>query len=65
MKINRDLVDATLMLSFIVLVLVGTTDLSNRLLKEVIIGGFALLGVAMAVLRFILMRRETHRNAQP
>lgn len=29
MKINKDLVDAVMMLSFIILVLIGTTDFEN------------------------------------
>ena len=33
MKINKDLVDAVMMVSFIVLVLVGTTTFDNGLLK--------------------------------
>ena len=39
MKINKDLVDATMMLSFIILVLIGTSDFSNMLLKEITMGG--------------------------
>ena len=38
MKINKDLVDATMMLSFIILVLIGTSDFSNMLLKEITMG---------------------------
>lgn len=58
MKINKDLVDATMMLSFIILVLVGTTDFSNMLIKEITMGGLALLSIAMIVLRIIGMRQE-------
>ena len=47
MKINKDLVDATMMLSFIILVLIGTTDFSNLLLKEITMGGLGLLSAAM------------------
>ena len=58
MKINKDLVDAIMMLSFIILVLVGTTDFSNMLIKEITMGGLALLSITMIVLRIIGMRQE-------
>lgn len=60
MKINKDLVDATMMLSFIILVLIGTTDFSNMLFKEITIGCLALLSIAMVALRFIQMRQEAN-----
>ena len=64
MKINKDLVDATMMLSFIILVLIGTSDFSNMLLKEITMGGLALLSVAMIALRFIHMRQEANSHSQ-
>nr|WP_293730268.1 hypothetical protein [uncultured Parabacteroides sp.] len=64
MKINKDLVDATMMLSFIILVLIGTTDFSNLLLKEITMGGLALLSVAMIALRVIQMRQEANSPKQ-
>ncbi|MBP3519329.1 MAG: hypothetical protein J6K31_13230 [Parabacteroides sp.] len=60
MKINKDLVDATMMLSFIILVLIGTTDFSNLLFKEITIGGLALLSIAMIALRVIYMKQEAN-----
>ena len=60
MKINKDLVDATMMLSFIILVLIGTTDFSDMLLKEITMGGLALLSVAMVTLRIIYMQQEAN-----
>ncbi len=60
MKINKDLVDATMMLAFIILVLIGTTDFSNMLLKEITMGSLALLSVAMIALRVIQMRQEAN-----
>ena len=59
MKINKDLVDATMMLSFIILVLIGTSDFSN-MLKEITMGSLAVLSVAMIALRFIHMRQEAN-----
>ena len=34
MKINKDLVDAVMMVSFIILVLIGTTDFENAITKD-------------------------------
>lgn len=61
MKINKDLVDATMMLSFIILVLIGTTDFSDLLVKKVTMGALALLSIAMVVLRIIYARQEAGR----
>lgn len=58
MKINKDLVDAVMMLSFIILVLIGTTDFENIVVKEVTIGVLGLITGVMVVLRGIQMRRE-------
>lgn len=59
MKINKDLVDATMMLSFISLVLIGTTDFKDMLVKDVMMGSVGLLAVVMIVLRIILVRKES------
>lgn len=61
MKINKDLVDATMMLSFIILVLIGTTDFSDLLIKQMSMGALALLSVTMVVLRIIYARQEAGR----
>lgn len=61
MKINKDLVDATMMLSFIILVLIGTTDFSDMLVKKVTMGIIALLSILMVVLRIIYIRQEAGR----
>lgn len=61
MKINKDLVDATMMLSFIILVLIGTTDFSDMLVKKVTMGIIALLSILMVVLRIINIRQEAGR----
>ena len=57
MKINKDLVDATLMLSFIILVLVGTTDFTNVVMKHVLMGILAVISIAMVVLRVLYARQ--------
>ena len=58
MKINKELVDATMMLSFIILVLIGTTDFENIVAKDVTMGVLGLVTVIMVVLRGIQMRIE-------
>ena len=58
MKINKDLVDAVMMLSFIILVLIGTTDFENIVVKDLTMGVLGLITVVMVVLRGIQMRQE-------
>jgi len=58
MKINKDLVDAIMMLSFIILVLVGTTDFESLFTKEILMGVLGFLTVAMVALRLIRSRQK-------
>lgn len=58
MKINKDLVDAVMMVSFIVLVLVGTTTFDNEVAKDVTMGSLGVITVAMLVLRVIGSRQK-------
>lgn len=64
MKINKDLVDATLMLSFIILVLVGTTEISSAITKDLIMGVLGIICVIMVVLRGIQLRHAAHENTE-
>ena len=57
MRINKDLADAIMMVSFIVLVLVGTTTFDNEVTKNVTIT------VAMLVLRVIGSRQKEEEEA--
>lgn len=57
MKINKDLADAVLMVSFIILVLIGTTDFESASTKNVLMGGLGLVSAAMVVLRTIQMKQ--------
>ena len=57
MKINKDLVDAIMMVSFIILVLIGTTDFENIIAKDVTMGALGLLTVGMVILRGIQLRQ--------
>ena len=64
MKINKDLVDAIMMLSFIILVLIGTTDFDNTATKNLAMIAFSIVGVVMVILRIIGMRQEAHRTQE-
>lgn len=64
MKINKDLVDATLMLSFIILVLVGTTEISSAVIKDVTMGVLGVICIIMVVLRGIQLRQAAHENTE-
>ena len=57
MRINKDLADAIMMVSFIVLVLVGTT-FDNEVTKNVTMGSLGVITVAMLVLRVIGSRQK-------
>jgi len=53
MKINKDLVDAVMMISFISLVLIGTSDFSNETTKDIFMAILGVITLAMVGLRFI------------
>ena len=57
MRINKDLADAIMMVSFIVLVLVGTTTFDNEVTKN------GVITVAMLVLRVIGSRQKEEEEA--
>lgn len=58
MKINNDLVDAVMMLSFICLVLVGTTTFESEVTKDVTMGILGGMTVLMVVLRGLGFRHK-------
>ena len=62
MRINKDLADAIMMVSFIVLVLVGTTTFDNEVTKNVTMGS-GVITVAMLVLRVIGSRQKEEEEA--
>ncbi|MDR1203439.1 MAG: hypothetical protein LBL58_17660 [Tannerellaceae bacterium] len=64
MRINKDLVDAVMMLSFIILVLVGTTDFENESQKNIIMGILGGLTVLMVIFRVIRGRLQQDTNDQ-
>jgi hypothetical protein len=53
MRINKDLVDAVMMLSFIILVLIGTTDFDSESQKNILMGILGTVTVLMVILRII------------
>lgn len=57
MKINKDLIDATLMLSVISLVLVGTTKFDNESTKNLVLAALGLLAIATLILRVLTTRK--------
>lgn len=58
MKINNDLVDAVMMLSFIILVLVGTTPFANEVTKDIVMAILGGITVLMVVLRGLGFRHK-------
>ena len=60
MKINKDLVDAVMMVSFIVLVLVGTTVFESATTKTVIMVVLAIIAVVMGIARFLPSKSEAN-----
>ena len=64
MKINKDLVDAVMMVSFIILVLIGTTDFENAITKDVTMGALGLVTVVMVILRGIQLRQAAKETKE-
>ena len=64
MNINKDLVDAVMMLSFITLVLVGTTDFDATVVKDYIMAGLSLVFITSVVLRGLQMRYDAKHPAE-
>ena len=56
MKLSQDFIEAVMMLAFIILVLVGTTDFENPLTKEVTLTITGIVAVGMVFLKLKTMR---------
>ena len=56
MKLSQQFIYAVMMLAFIILVLVGTTDFENPLTKEVTLIITGIVAVGMVVLKLKTMR---------
>ena len=63
MRINKDLADAIMMVSFIVLVLVGTTTIDNEVTNTVTMLYLGVIPVAILVLRVIGSRQKEEEEA--
>jgi hypothetical protein len=62
MRINKDLVDAVMMLSFIILVLVWTTEFDSESKKNIcmgVLGGLTVLMIIFRVIRGRLQQEDT------
>ncbi|MDF9831694.1 hypothetical protein [Parabacteroides sp. PF5-6] len=62
MKINKDLVDAVMMMSFICLVLVGTSEFDSETTQHTIMILLGAITVAMVALRFIGSRKQENQE---
>lgn len=62
MKLSQDFIEAVMMLAFIILVLVGTTDFENPVTKEVTMIITGIVAVGMVFLKLKTMR--TSRTKQ-
>lgn len=58
MNINKDLVDAIMMLSFITLVLVGTTEFEATVVKDITLAGLGIAFITSIILRGLQMRYD-------
>mgnify|MGYP000870008888 FL=1 len=62
MKINKDLVDAVLMLSVISLVLIGTTKFDDESSKTIVMAAVGFLAVGALVLRVLVSRNSSGKS---
>lgn len=57
MKISTDLIDALLMLSVIILVLIGTTPFDTPTNKTILMSAFSVIAVVAAIMRVIKIKK--------
>ncbi|MGM9758788.1 MAG: hypothetical protein ACI30I_01565 [Parabacteroides sp.] len=62
MKLNQDFIEAMMMLSFIILVLIGTSDFDNIHQKEIWMAIFGVIAIAMIVLKIKSARHSKEQN---
>lgn len=62
MKVNKDLVDAIMMVSTIILVLVGTTPFSSDVTKNALIDVLVFLVISMAITRYFGSKNQVPEN---
>lgn len=64
MKLNRDLLDALMMLGLICLVLLGTTEFDNESTKAVSLAALAVFNLILAGLRIKAARQPDERQEE-
>ena len=58
MRVNKDLMESLLMVAFIVMVLVGTTDFDSAQTKYLIMGGLGIIIALTGVLRYVVAPKQ-------
>ena len=58
MKVNIDLMESLLMVAFIVMVLVGTTNFDSAQTKYLIMGGLGIIIALTGVLRYVVAPKQ-------
>ena len=58
MKVNKDLMESLLMVAFIVMVLVGTTNFDSAQTKYMIMGGLVLVAILSGVFRYVVAPKQ-------
>lgn len=58
MKVNKDLMESLLMVAFIVMVLVGTTNFDSAQTKYLIMGGLGIIIALTGVLRYVVAPKQ-------
>ncbi len=62
MKINKDLAEAVMMVSCIVLVLIGTTDFESQMTKNFLMIVLGVIAVLMGCVRYFGNKNKTQEN---
>ena len=58
MRANKDLMESLLMVAFIVMVLVGTTNFDSAQTKYLIMGGLGIIIALTGVLRYVVAPKQ-------
>ena len=58
MRVNKDLMESLLMVAFIVMVLVGTTNFDSAQTKYLIMGGLGIIIALTGVLRYVVVPKQ-------
>ena len=58
MRVNKDLMESLLMVDFIVMVLVGTTNFDSAQTKYLIMGGLGIIIALTGVLRYVVAPKQ-------